>query len=73
MSAILGFDHREGKHTLYPGKDCLKKFPEDLGKHAKSIIFFWKEKNVTVNKKRIKIIYGCRYIYLWDKILKKSL
>ena len=35
MSPIWGFDHIEDKHTLYRGKDCMKKFCESLGEHAK--------------------------------------
>ena len=26
MSTIWGFDHIENKHSLYRGKDCMKKF-----------------------------------------------
>ena len=54
MPTIWGFDHIKDKHTLYRGKDCMKKFCESLREQAKSIIDFFK-KNVTVNKKRIKI------------------
>ena len=74
MSTILGFDHREGKHTLYPRKDCLKKFPEDLRKHARSIIFFGKKKMLPLIRKELKSFVDADiyiYIYLWDKILKK--
>ena len=63
MPKVLGFDHIEDKHTLYRGKDCMKRFCEYLTEHAKSTIIFWKEKNVTVNKNRIKIIYRCRCIF----------
>ena len=54
MSIVLGFNHIEGKRTLYKGKDCMKKLRESL---------ILKRKNVTTNKKRIKIIYRCRCIY----------
>ena len=30
MSVIWRFDHIENKHTLYHGKDCLKKFCTSL-------------------------------------------
>ena len=73
MPTIWGFDHIEDKHILYRGKDCMKKFCESLREHPKSTIDFG-EKNVTVNKNRIKIIYRCRcMLYLQNKILKKSL
>ena len=35
---IWGFDHIEDKHTLYRGKDCMKKFCESLRKHANGFI-----------------------------------
>ena len=44
MSTIWGFDHIEGKHTLYCGKDCMKRFCESLREHAKSIIDFQTKK-----------------------------
>ena len=49
MSTIWAFDYIENSHTLYPRKDCMKKFCESLGEHAKNIIEFEKE-NVTVKK-----------------------
>ena len=30
ISTIWGFDHIEDKHTLYRGKDCMKKFCTSL-------------------------------------------
>ena len=44
MSTIWGFDHIEDKHSLYRGKDCLKKFCGSLREHGRSIIDFKKEK-----------------------------
>ena len=40
MSTIRGFDHKEEKHTLYRGKDCMKRFCSSLREHAKNIIDF---------------------------------
>ena len=57
MSIIWGFDHLEGRHTLYREKDCMKKLCESLRKHAKSIIDFEK-KMLSLTRtelKRIKI------------------
>ena len=34
-STICAFDHIENKHTLYWGKDCMKKFCESLKEHTK--------------------------------------
>ena len=35
MSTIWRFDHLEKKHTLYRGKNCIKKFCASLREHAK--------------------------------------
>ena len=34
-STNWGFDEIEKKHTLYRGKDCIKKFCDSLKEHAK--------------------------------------
>ena len=36
MSTIWGFDHIEKKHTLYCGKDCMKKFCTSLREHTEN-------------------------------------
>ena len=38
MSTIWGFDHMNNKHSLYHGKDCMKKFCESLKEYATRII-----------------------------------
>ena len=40
MSTIWAFDHIENKHTLYRGKDYMKKFCTSLRERAKNIIHF---------------------------------
>ena len=60
MSRIWAFDHIEKKHTLYRGKDSMKKFCTSLRKHAKNIIDFEKKKNVTV-----KLISRCKSIFIF--------
>ena len=54
MSAIWAFDHIENKHTLYRGKDCMKKFCESLREHAKNIIDFEKKKMLPLTKEELK-------------------
>ena len=44
MSTIREFCHIEKKHSLYCGKDCMKKFCVSLRKHAKNITDFEKKK-----------------------------
>ena len=73
MSTTCTFDHIENKHTIYRGKDFLKKFCESLREHAKNIIDFEKKKNVAINKRRTKITSRCKkLLHLWKKNLKKA-
>ena len=54
MSTIWEFDRIENKHTLYHGKNCIKKFRESLREHGKNIIDFEKEKMLPLTKEEIK-------------------
>ena len=40
MSTIWGFGLVENKHTLYQGKDCMKKFCDSLKKTHQNHNFF---------------------------------
>ena len=60
MSIIWGFDHIENKHTLYRGKDCMKKFCDSLREHAKYIINFEKKKEELKSHQDAKVCYICR-------------
>ena len=71
MSTIWEFDHIEDKLTLYREKDCMKKFCTSLREHAKNIIDFEKEKNIAVNKRRIKTTSRCKCYFCEKRILKK--
>ena len=44
MSTIWAFNNIEKKHTLYCGKDCMKKFCASLKEHAMNVIAFEKKK-----------------------------
>ena len=60
------------KHTLYHGKDCIKKFYECLGEHAKNIIDFEKKKMQPLTKEDLKIHQDARNCYICGRrILKK--
>ena len=66
---IWAFHHIKNKHTLCRGNDCMKMLCEYLRKHRKNVIDFEK-KNVSVNKRRIKITSRCKsMLYLWKKNL----
>ena len=74
MSKIWAFDHIEKKHTLYCGKDCIRKFCTSLREHANNAIDFEKKKNVTVNKKRTKITSGWKsMLYVQKENIKNLL
>ena len=40
--------------------DCMKKFWESLQENTTNLIHFEKKKNVTINKRRIKITSRCK-------------
>ena len=54
MPTIRGFDCIENKHTLYRGKDFMKKNIESLREHAKNIIAFEKKKILLLTKEKLK-------------------
>ena len=71
MSTIWAFDRIENKHNLYRGKDCMKKLW--IFKRArKKYNWFWKEENVTVNKRRIKSHQDAKVCYICGKIIFKK-
>ena len=73
MSTIWAFDSVENKHTFYRGKDCMKKFCTYFFKRICKICnWFWKEKNVTVNKEELKSYQDAKVCYICsERILKK--
>ena len=72
MSTIWGFDHIEDKHTLYRGKDCMKKFCTSLREQAKKIINFEKKKMLPLTKEELKSHQDAKVCYNYEKkILKK--
>ena len=72
ISTIWRFDHIENKHTLYPGKDCIKQFCSFLRKYAKNIIAFEKQKNLLLAKEKLKSYQHAKVGHIcWKNILKK--
>ena len=72
MSIIRAFGHIENKHTLYRGKDCMKKFCESLREHSKNIIDFEKEKMLPLTKEELKSHQDGTVCYICGKrFLKK--
>ena len=71
MSTIWGFDHIENKHTLYRGKDCMKKFWDSLREHAKNIINFEKKKMSLLTKEELKSHQHAKVCYICRKKILK--
>ena len=65
VSTIWAFDSIENKHTLYCGKDCMKKFCESLREHAKNINDFEKKKMLT--KEEINSYQDAKICYICGK------
>ena len=61
------FDHIEKKHTLYRGKDCMKKFCEFLREHAKNTIDFEKKKMLPFTKEELKSYQDGKVCYICEK------
>ena len=71
-STIWGFDHIENKHTLYRGKDCMKKFCDSLREHAKNIIVFEKKKILPLTRQELILNQNAEVCYICRrKILKR--
>ena len=66
MSTIWAFDHIENKHTLYCGKDCMKKFCT-FREHAKNIIGFEKKKLLPLTKEELNHIKMQKYVTFVEK------
>ena len=70
MSTIRSFDSIENNHSLYCGEECMKKLFTSLRQHATNLINFEKKKNITVDKRRIKIT--SRYKGMFHFLEKES-
>ena len=68
MSTIWGFAPIENKHTLYRGKDCMKKFCNSLKEHAKNMIDFEMKKMLLITKKELKSHKDEKECYICGKL-----
>ena len=72
MSTIWGFGLVENKHTLFQGKDCMKKFCDSLKKRTKTIIFFEKKKMLPLTKGELKSYQEVKVCYICGRgVLEK--
>ena len=74
MPEIWAFDRIENKHTLYCGKDCMKKFCTSLREDVKNINDFEKKKILPLTKEELKLHQNVKVCYICGKImLEKAL
>ena len=73
MSTIWGFDHIINKHTLYRGKDCMKRFCEFVREHANKIIHFKKRKMIPITNKDLRSYENPKICHLCRKYSIKKL
>ena len=66
VSTIWGFDYVESKHTLYHGKDCMKKFCNSLKEHTKNILFERKEM-LPLTKEELKSYQEVKVCYIHQR------
>ena len=73
MSTIWVFNHIKNKHSIYRGKDFMKKFCESLGVHTKTIIDFEKKKMLPLTKGELKSLSRLKsMLYLRKCNIKKA-
>ena len=63
----------KNKHTLYRGKDCMKKFRNCLREHAQRIIAFEKKTMLLLTNKELKSHEDGKVCYICGKDLIKIL
>ena len=73
MLTVWAFDHIESKHTLYYGKDCMKKFCSSLREHATNVLKFEKKKMLPLTKEELKLHQDARNCYISGKIILNKL
>ena len=60
----------KNEHSLYRGEDCMGKFCISLTEHAFDKINFEKKKNVTINKKELKLHRDAKQCYICPKKIR---
>ena len=73
IDLVSSFDSKQDKHSFYRGKDCAKKFCEDLKKHAINIINYKEKDMISLTDKEIidyeeqKSCHICKKEFYYDK------
>ena len=78
VDLVSSFDSKQDKHSYYRGRDCPKKFCEDLKKHAMNIINFKEKDMIPLTDKEIidykeqKLCHICKKSFVMIKMKKKN-
>ena len=68
MSTVCAFNHIGNKHTLYPRKDCMKKFCSSFREHAENIIDLKRKINMLpLTKEELKSYQDAKLCYICGK------
>ena len=73
IDLVSSFDSKQDKHSYYRGRDCSKKFCEDLKKHAIKIINFKEKDMIPLTDEEIiyyekqKLCHICKKEFCYDK------
>ena len=73
IDLVSSFDSKQDKHSFYRGRDCSKKFCEDLKKHAVEIINFEEKEMKPLTDEEIiyyekqKLCHICKKEFCYDK------
>ena len=64
MFTSCSFNEENNKSDYYRGKDCLKRFCQDLKKHARSIIDFEKKDMIELTSEEEYKHYKAEYCFI---------
>ena len=64
LLTIVGFDHIENKHTLYRGKDCMKKFCDFLENTPKIYLILIKKEMLPLTEEKLYSYHDAKICYI---------
>ena len=73
MSTIWAFDSIKNKHSLYHGKECMKKFCISPREHAADVTNFEKKKMLPITEKELKPHQDATQCYICRKTIRKKI
>ena len=67
MSLICSFDETKNRHKFYRGKDCIKRFCNDLKELATEIIKYKEEEMTPLKDKEITLYKSQKVCHIWKE------